>query len=257
MAKFKEIVYMVLDLLKESGDDSFYTEEHVIFLASKMRALLLDRKYKNSRNQSFSVLAEENRQQICIDLEPTELLQYGCSGMWLKSTKQIPDMMGVAEPRISTVNDMLFSHVTFIPAARMPYVGYNKWLGKIIYASRSDDGYLYLSSNNPQFVNLEQVKLSGVFSNAEEAASLSCDGASGDEACDILDKEFPLEDALIPNCIELVVQELAGPRYAPQDRTNNDVDDLGNVASAQVRAASPVENSNYRQRYRYPDEQQA
>ena len=54
MATFGEIIYMTLDLLKERADDAYYTEEHIIFLASKMRSLLLERKYKNSNRTSFA-----------------------------------------------------------------------------------------------------------------------------------------------------------------------------------------------------------
>ena len=242
MATFGEIVYMTLDLLKERSDDSFYTEEHIIFLASKMRALLLERKYKATRNSTYTQMSEANRQQICLSLEPTEILPYGCTGLWLKSTVKVPDAMSFAEPRISTVNDMLFSTITYIPAERMPYVGYNKWLKNIIYAARSTDGYLYLNSNNPQFINLENIKMSGVFRDPQEAAKYACNEDGISVACDTLDQEFPLEDALIPQCIEMVVQELAGPRYAPDDNVNNDKDDLTGIA-ARTTTPSPARRS--------------
>ena len=37
----KEIVYMILDEVKKQSDDAYYTEEHIIFLASKYGAFLL------------------------------------------------------------------------------------------------------------------------------------------------------------------------------------------------------------------------
>jgi hypothetical protein len=124
----------------------------------------------------------------------------------------------------------------------MPYVGHNKWLRNIIYASRSVDGYLYLNSVNPQFINLESVQMSGVFRDPVEAAKYACDGSGAIVSCDVLDMPFPLEDALIPQCIEMVVQELAGPRYAPEDNVNNDRDDLAGIA-ARTRAQSPAQRS--------------
>lgn len=241
MAKFKEIVYMVLDLLKEAGDDSFYTEEHVLFLATKFRSLLLERKYKQSRNSAYAEIAEENRQLICLDLELANLLPDGCAGQWLKSTVKVPEMLRTGEPRVSVVNDLMHSMVTYIPPERMPYVGFNKWLRNIIYVSRSGNGFLYLRGNNPQFLNLEKIQLSAVFADPEEAEKCACECAEGDESCDIMDKEFPLEDSLIPSCIELVVQELAGPRYAPRDEVNNDRDELSRVGVAPTRAARPAE----------------
>lgn len=246
MATFGEITYMVLDLMKELADDSYYTEEHIIFLASKMRSLLLERKYKNSRNQTFTPMSDENMQDICLELQPAELAPEGCTGMWLRSVKEIPDTVNVTDAKLSTVSDMLQSAVTFIPSERMPYVGYNKWLQKILYASKSSDGHLYITGSNPQFMYLEKVRMTAVFSDPVKAAELSCEGEG--KACDILEMPFPLESALIPSCIELVVQELMGSRYAPQDKQNNAKDDLADVAVTQQRHPRPVENSTYKPR---------
>ena len=41
MAKYKEIVYMVLDELHQYSDDSLTTPEHIIFLAGRYRSFLL------------------------------------------------------------------------------------------------------------------------------------------------------------------------------------------------------------------------
>ena len=243
MATFGEIVYSVLDLLKERVDDAYYTEEHVIFLASKMRALLLDRKYKGSRNAAFEAMSGENTQTICLDLEPTNLIPGGCSGNWLKSVQEIPDTLEGMEPKMYTVSDVMQSMITFIPIERMPYVGYNKWLKNIIYAAKGGDDHVYLSSANSQFIYLEHAKMEAVFADPQEAAELVCDPEDG-KKCNVLEQHFPLESALIPQCIEMVVQELAGSRYAPEDKGNNAKDDLGDAAVAS-RSARPASNSTY------------
>lgn len=86
--------------------------------------------------------------------------------------------------------------ITYISRERMRYTGYNRFLKNIIYASLGPDGYLYLRSDNPQFVYMDNVRLTGIFENPDEVESLSCDRE--DSSCDILDKEFPVEEALIP-----------------------------------------------------------
>ena len=252
MATFGEIIYMTLDILKERSDDSYYTEEHIIMLASNMRTYLLERKYRKSRNASFSVMSTENSQTICLDLEPEELLPLNCGGLWLKTVQKIPDTLGVFNPKASTVNDMMHSMVTFIPYERMPYVGFNKWLKNIIYAARSSDGYIYLQSNNPQFLNLNKMKLEAVFSDAEKAAELVCDDEEG-KKCNILEQEFPLESSLIPSCIELIVQELTGSRYAPEDKRNNAKDDLAE-ANLTKNNKTPVETQSRSRQRQYEDE---
>lgn len=239
MVTFGEIVYSCLDILKERVDDAYYTEEHIIFLAGKMRALLLERKYRNTRNSTFVEMSDQNRQEICVSLEGADLLPEGCEGGWLKSTKKIPDTLTGTMPRLLAPSDMIHSMVTYIPAERMPYVGHNKWLRNIIYAAKSADGYLYLHSRNAQFMFLDGIKMDAVFADPEEAAGLVCDPDGN--ACDILKQEFPLEDALVASCVEMVVQELVGSRYAPEDKDNDAKDGLGDAAVTTAKQQRPAE----------------
>ena len=245
MATFREMVYMVNDMLKLASDDSFYTEEHIIFLLGKFRALLLQRKYTQTRNSSFSPMSEQNKQEICLDLETAEMSSFGCGGNWLRSVQKIPTLLEGTSMEVYPKSSMIHSVITFVPEERMPYVGYNKWLKNIIYCSKASDGHLYMHNGDPQFLFLEKVKAQGVFSNPEEAAELSCDGASGESSCDILDQNFPLEEAMIPACIEMVVQELSGSRYAPKDNKNNAHDDLSDASlnTRPVKAARDEERN--------------
>ena len=145
----------------------------------------------------------------------------------MRSTKKIPEAMNVGQSRVHS-GDYFNGEVTYISRDRRRYVGHNKWLQNIIYATKGPDGYLYLKSSNPQLYYLEKIKFTGVFSDAEEASGLECEQP---ESCDILDKEFPIEDALIPPLTELVVKELSGAIYKPEDSENNATDDLANLAN--------------------------
>ena len=60
MATYGEMTYMCLDVLKEHSDDAYYTEEHIMFLLKKIRALLLNKKYKPTRNGVHSAVSQEN-----------------------------------------------------------------------------------------------------------------------------------------------------------------------------------------------------
>lgn len=39
--KTREIVYIVMDLLKNSSEDAYFTEDHILFLLKHHRALIL------------------------------------------------------------------------------------------------------------------------------------------------------------------------------------------------------------------------
>ena len=64
----KELVYSILDFLKVSSDDSFWTEEHIIFLCKKYRSFLI-KKEQDKEKGSQDVASEFEYQEICLDLE--------------------------------------------------------------------------------------------------------------------------------------------------------------------------------------------
>ena len=51
-----------------------------------------------------------------------------------------------------------------------------------------------------------------------------------DSNCDFTEKEFPLEEALIPILIQSVTKELYSSIYRPDDDENNAKDDLATIA---------------------------
>lgn len=212
MNTYRELVYMVLDELKLSSDDSFFTEEHVIFLLNKYRAFILKQRYSDIRKQ----IPDSNYSTVEVNLV-LHPFDPSIGGLYLKSLNKIPDLLNVGAPSIHPENYFCDS-VSLISRNRMRYVGYNKHLQNIIYAALGPDNYLYLKSSNPQFKHLEKVHMTGIF---EDPTTLVDD--------DILDVKFPLEEALIPPMIELVVKELSNGVMRPEDSINNAADDVGNL----------------------------
>ena len=135
--------------------------------------------------------------------------------------------MQIGTPRVYPL-DYYQGEITYVSRDRMRYVGYNKFLQNIIYCSIGPDNYLYFKSFNPQYLYLEKVKFTGIFQDSMQASDLQCQDDNGETICDPVDRTFPIEDALVPTLIELVVKELAGPVYKPDDEENNAKDDLVN-----------------------------
>ena len=228
MSTYKELTYMVLDELKLYSDDASYTEEHVMFLLDKYRAFLLKQRYSDVKKQ----IPESNYQTICLDLiEVPAISGEPCEGgSYLRSKKKIPFLMKIGNPKIYPV-DYYQGEITYVSRERMRYVGYNKYLKNIIYASIGPDNYLYFKSFNPQYLYLEKARMTGIFEDPQAASELQCPDENGDTVCDVLDKTFPIEDALIPPMIELVVKELLGAEYRPKDESNDAKDELSEVAT--------------------------
>lgn len=228
MSTYKELTYMVLDELKLYSDDALYTEEHVMFLLGKYRTFLLKQRYSDVKKQ----IPESNYQTICLDLiEVPAISGEPCEGgSYLRSKEKIPFLMKIGNPMVYPV-DYYQGEITYVSRERMRYVGYNKYLKNIIYASIGPDNYLYFKSFNPQYLYLEKARMTGIFEDPQVASELQCPDENGDTACDILDKTFPIEDALIPPMIELVVKELLGAEYRPKDESNDAKDELSEVAT--------------------------
>lgn len=228
MAKYKELVYMCLDELKLTSDDSHFTEEHILFLLDKFRAFLLAQRYKDIRKE----IPDSNYQTICIDLEQTNAINgMPCEGPdYMKSAQKIPYMMQIGTQKISSL-DYFQGNFTYVNNERFKYVGNNKYLKNQIYGTIAPDSHLYLKSNNPQVYYLEKVKVTGIFEDSSKAAELQCPDADGNTTCDVMDKTFPLEEALIPPMIELVVKELSGAVYKPKDPLNDAADNLSELAT--------------------------
>lgn len=219
---------MVLDELKIVSDDSHFQEEHVLFLLDKYRTFLLKQRYSDIRKE----IPESNYQTICVDLKQVNAIDgTPCTGAdYMKSLQEIPNMMQVGKQKISSL-DYFQGNFAYTNNERFKYVGNNKYLKNQIYGTIAPDNHLYLKSSNPQMYYLEKVKVTGIFEDSSKAAELQCPDASGEKPCDVMDMEFPIEEALIPPMIELIVKELSGHAYQPADNENNATDDLDRLAN--------------------------
>lgn len=231
---WRQLVYMVLDEIKLTSDDSIINENHVIFLLNKYRTFLLKQRYSDIKKP----IPESNYQTICLDLENDVNNTFCGSVNYLKSKTKVPFLMKIGNPRVYPSN-YFQGEITYVSRDRMRYIGHNKYMQNIIYASVGPDNYLYLTSSNPQFSYLEKVKFTGIFEDIETASELLCSNQEEDnnqeennnQSCDILDRDFPIEEGLVPQLIELSVKELLGSAYRPADEENNANDDLADIAN--------------------------
>ena len=231
----KEIVYMVLDLAKAAtSDDSYFNEDHVIFLLKKYRSFLIKKEQEKQR-ATTDIASEFEYQQICLDLEKVPAIDgEPCTGgYYLRTTKKIPKILEDNQPRVYPIDFYQGINISYVPRDRMRYVGTNKFLQNIIYVSLGPDLHLYLNSSNPQFLYLKKLRMSAVFEDFDEISSYLCDDDGSSTACDVLDEEFPIREYLVPTLMELVVKELTSAKYQPVDDKNNASDDMSKVPTKQ------------------------
>lgn len=228
MSTYREIVNLVLDELKLVSDDSHFVEEHVVFLMDHYRVFLIKQRYSDIKKE----IPDSNYQTICVDLERANAINgQPCTGNdYMKSIKEIPKMITTGIQKISSL-DFFQGNFAYTNNERFKYVGSNPYLRNQIYGTVAPDNHLYLKSNNPQLYYLKKVKVTGIFEDSTKVADLQCPDEEGNTTCDILDMQFPLEEALVPPLIELIVKELGGQKYQSKDDENNANDDLSTIAS--------------------------
>ena len=223
----RELVFMCMDEVKLHSDDSFYTEDHVVFLLNKYRSFVLKKELDKENKQ----LSSTNGQTICLDLIEIRDEDNPCGGSMLRTEQTIPNLVNDCKVSLYPVNYFEGDHIIYTTMERMRYITYNKWTKNLIYAAKGPDDYLYLKSSNPQYLYLEKLRMKAIFEDFESAAQYACDDAGEELHCDILDMKFPIENALVPIVIELVVKELLGVKYQPRDTHNNAADDASNPVS--------------------------
>lgn len=225
--KVSEIVYSILDLAKaSSSDDSYYTEEHVLFLCKKYRSFLI-KKEQDKEKGSQEIASEFEYQQICLDLEKVPAIdREPCTGgYYLRTTQKIPKILEGTQPRVYPIDYFQGTHINYISRDRMRYIGSNPFLQNITYVALGPDLHLYLQSGNPQFLYLKKLRMNALFEDFDETSGLLCDSEGESAVCDVLDMEFPIRDYLVPPLIELVVKALTGSNIIKPDESNNAKDD--------------------------------
>ena len=218
MSTYRELVYMILDEVKLLSDDSYYTEDHVIYLINKYRAQLLEKKYAQQKDN----IPESNYQTITLNLELITTPLDACNeeAKHLRSIEELPILLPVGKTSVYASDYYQSAIITYITRDRMKYTGYNKFLKNILYCSMHPDRHLYFKTVNEDYLELKKVYVTGLF---EDPTAL----LDGDE--DALDAIVPIEEALLPMIINSVLRELLGAAYRPKDPDNNAKDDLSNI----------------------------
>lgn len=223
----RELVFMCMDEIKLHSDDSFYTEDHLVFLLNKYRSFVLKKELEKENKQ----LSSSNGQTICLDLIEIRDENNPCGESMLRTEQKIPNLVNDCKVSIYPVNYFEGDHIIYTTMERVRYTTYNKWTKNLIYAAKGPDDYLYIKSSNPQYLYLEKLRMKAIFEDFESAAQYACDEDGDKLQCDILDMKFPIENALVPIVTELVIKELLGVKYQPRDTHNNAADDASNPVS--------------------------
>jgi hypothetical protein len=142
-------------------------------------------------------------------------------------------MLQLGIPRITTPEEYYYNYrFELTSRERIPFIGNNKFTSMINYCAINEDNHILYAIKENQWsedgkVNPSEFIITAIFENPREVESMD------------LDSNIPLEETLITTLIEMVVKELAGSMYIPEDNINNSRDDkasLGNFIQSNMKS---------------------
>ena len=174
---YAEVVYMILDELKLSSDDSYFNEYHVLMLADKYRAMILKQRYKDIKK----TVPYSNYQEVVFTLKKrtgftdlkkavnvehnydymsgapletnyyysgdgtTEILNYvDEDGNGEKILKRgFPMLINIGNPSVY-LDDYNRTMINLVSREHGRYVGNNKYLRNVLYAFIEPNKGLYV-----------------------------------------------------------------------------------------------------------------
>lgn len=221
MATLKQVIYDLQESIHNYTTDSNYSNEYLAYQINAARALLLQQKF----SQRSFIISQKLRQHFYAELELAEENEFVDGiGTILRTKNAIEYPL---EPFNFKSNIRItsgsYTDITFslVSPDRFPYVGNSKFIQNIIYVTIGSDFRLYFTSSNPAFKAIENVKLSFVAENPEEAYPAS---TNYDANQDFWDIEYPLENDMIVQLTDMIFKKLTQIAVIPEDKINDSID---------------------------------
>lgn len=240
MNTYRDLIYIVLDKLKITSDDAIYKEEHIAYLLDKYRPLLLKQRFADIRK----TISPNNYSIFTIEVEKGNgydgsllgnTVTHTSNGEIFSSTTNMPRLVGfnddVEEYRIFNIPQtgddapIFIGDFSIVSPERFKFVGENKWLRKFNYTTIGPDYKLYVKVKDENVELPTTLLIQAIVEDPKKEVHRILPIVN-----DYLDMIYPLEEAITPLLLELVIKDLSGSLYKPKDNNNNADDDLSNIA---------------------------
>ena len=220
MTTLNKIVYAVKEKIGggKVTDDETPFKRRVAFIASNIRAYLLDEELKKGRLDSqwmqtlYCVpLQQSSFTECCEDAVPN------CKV--IRTEEKMPeiasDPIGPVIMIESTNGQIAFSLSRDFRSKYRKHTKYEKLVEQAYFRNQ----YLYFITENDL---LNKVNVTAVFTNPEEAGKFkNCD----DQPCWSWDSNYPIPERLVEKLIDSVVQVIIGEKALQQDKINDGSED--------------------------------
>lgn len=215
-----KIAYSILEnVRRDISDDEFISLRQVKDDIHTLRALFL----RNELNKSRSIDPAIVQDLGCVGLEyadPADCCNISTDCLVLRTNRDIPKTIerhhSHTITRVGPVNKTSISF-NIIPYERAPYVSFNRFSSREIFAYLLNDR-IYLVSSNKVNLLLEKINIRGVFEDPTEAGSFEdCDS----KTCYTDDGEYPLNRWMEKSIIDELTNKYLTVSASPKDDKND------------------------------------
>jgi len=219
--KASEFIYMVRFLLKENHVESDVEDSHIIWLADKEKAALIDQLVMN--HLLSSQLVDELSNDVCIPMKPFRAYEFSTEKL-SRSTIKIPDCYR-EYTTVSSIDRLSSNEFSFVPFRNLSYAGNFSSANKnTVYVAISPDMYLYAKSKTNAALLIQKIIVSSIFTDTMKIASIGCCPTSCTNT-DEADAELKIPMQYVQNILEKVVNKIAQRNIFEEDKGVNKNDD--------------------------------
>ena len=226
--KLENIIYDVLESLKQYTGDSELDPRYIIYLYNIKRAKYLRQELNNYQRTTDITVT----QTLCLGLEKVPIEQcgvnYTCETI-LRTKRPIPKPIelhtksAITVVRPTTKVSIPFNFISKEKAVYSMYSPYNKG----IYAFLDNDLHIYLVSNLNTLDLIDCLTITGIFEDPLDLVNYqnccNCDIVS--TCFDEYSSDYPLQPHYIDLIKNEIVKELVAKINLPEDNQNNSNDD--------------------------------
>lgn len=227
-SSLNKIAFTILESVRrEISDDEFITLRQVKDDIHTLRALYL----RNELNKNRSIDPAIVQDLGCVGLEyadPADCCSVETDCVVLRTSRDIPKTIerhnSHTITRVGPINKTLVPF-NIIPFERVPYVLFNRFSNREVFAFLLNER-IYLISSNKANLLLEKVNIRGVFEDPTEAGGFEdCDG----KPCYNDDASYPLNRWMEKYIVDDLIQKYLMVSSTPEDEKNDGNSSLTDV----------------------------
>jgi len=210
MSKKIDLIYSVLEIIRETYDDSEFTEEFIADQLDSARGSLMRQllRYSGDVTEDFIQQVELN-----LSLADASLIE-GNTDFKMLQSQEIPTILRIKrKPYITRVGSVFISKpsFTYVAAEHLPWVGKGRFNANAkYYAYLNNKIVIKGNANDAELATMEVGVLRAVFSSPDDV-----------ETATNWNYEYPFPDSYRNELIQTTLQLISPKIELPTDKTND------------------------------------